>query len=431
MPVQSFSFLPGEKIYNFAVMELFHVISAILALSAIFSYLNSRFLRMPSGIFLMLAGMGFSLIVLIIGGFSPEFSESVKQTISKLDFADAFLNIMLSFMLFAGAMHVNLSILSKVKWSILSFATVGVLVSTILVGSGFHLLLNILGISLPYIHCLLFGALISPTDPIAVMGILKKAGVSEVLGAKIAGESLFNDGVGVVIFLTIYQIAELGLGQVGGEEVGMLLLKEIGGGLALGLGLGYLAFFMMKRIDNYVTEVLISLALVMGGYSLAQLLHFSGPLAMVVAGLLIGNQGHRYAMSDLTADYVHKFWEMTDEVLNAVLFVFIGLEILIIPFSPSKIFIGLLCAILVPTARYLSLATPAYLLGLKRTFEPNTLSIMTWGGLKGGISIALALSLTAAMDREIILPITYVVVLISLGFQGLTVGKLVERLKKV
>ena len=378
----------------------------------------------------MLAGMAFSLLVLAIGGFSPEFSEGVKSTISKLDFADALLNIMLSFMLFAGAMHTNLSTLRKVKWSVLSFATVGVLVSTILVGSGFHLLLQLLGTPIPFIHCLLFGALISPTDPIAVMGILKKAGVSETLGAKIAGESLFNDGVGVVIFLTIYQIAQYGLGHVSGPEVGILLLEEIGGGLVLGLGLGYLAYLMMKRIDHYVTEVLISLALVMGGYSLAQLLHFSGPLAMVVAGLLIGNQGHRYAMSDLTADYVHKFWEMVDESLNAVLFVFIGLEILLIPFSPVAILIGILSGVLVTTSRYLSLATPAYLLGLKRTFEPNTLPIMTWGGLKGGISIALALSLTAAMDRDMILPVTYVVVLMSLGIQGLTVGKLVERLKR-
>lgn len=411
-------------------MELFHVISAILALSAIFSYLNVRFLRFPSGIFLMLAGMAFSLVVLAIGGFSPEFSEGVKNTIGKLDFADALLNIMLSFMLFAAAMHVNLNVLKKVKWSVLSFASIGVLVSTILVGSGFHLMLQLLGTPIPFIHCLLFGALISPTDPIAVMGILKKAGVSESLGAKIAGESLFNDGVGVVIFLTIYQIAELGLGNVSGSDVGMLLLEEIGGGLVLGLALGYLAYFMMKRIDHYVTEVLISLALVMGGYSLAQLFHFSGPLAMVVAGLLIGNQGHQYAMSDLTADYVHKFWEMVDETLNAVLFVFIGLEILLIPFSPVAILVGLLSAILVPTARYLSLATPSYILGLKRTFEPNTLPILTWGGLKGGISIALALALTSAMDRELILPVTYVVVLISLALQGLTVGKLVERLKR-
>jgi CPA1 family monovalent cation:H+ antiporter len=411
-------------------MELFHVISAILALSAIFSYLNIRFLRLPSGIFLMLAGMAFSLIVLAIGGFSPAFSEGVKTTISKLDFADALLNIMLSFMLFAAAMHVNLSVLQKVKWSVLSFASVGVLVSTILVGSGFHIMLQLLGTPISYIHCLLFGALISPTDPIAVMGILKKAGVSESLGAKIAGESLFNDGVGVVIFLTIFKIAEVGLGNVTGSEVGILLLEEIGGGVVLGLGLGFLAYFMMKRIDHYVTEVLISLALVMGGYSLAQMLHFSGPLAMVIAGLLIGNQGHRYAMSDLTADYVHKFWEMVDESLNAVLFVFIGLEILIIPFSTTAVLVGLLSAILVPVARYLSLATPSYLLGLKRTFEPNTLPILAWGGLKGGISIALALSLTAAMDRELILPVTYVVVLISLAVQGLTIGKLVERLKR-
>ncbi|MEZ4687872.1 MAG: sodium:proton antiporter [Bacteroidia bacterium] len=411
-------------------MELFHVIAAIIALSAIFSYLNVRHLRMPSGIFLMLAGMALSLVVLAIGGFSPGFAEGVKNTISRLDFADALLNIMLSFMLFAGAMHINLSTLRKVKWSVLSFATVGVLVSTILVGSGFHLLLQLLGTPIPFIHCLLFGALISPTDPIAVMGILKKAGVSETLGAKIAGESLFNDGVGVVVFLTIYQIAQYGLGHVSGSEVGILLLEEIGGGLVLGLGLGFLAYLMMKRIDHYVTEVLISLALVMGGYSLAQLLHFSGPLAMVVAGLLIGNQGHRYAMSDLTADYVHKFWEMVDESLNAVLFVFIGLEILLIPFSPITILIGMLSGMLVTASRYVSLATPSYMLGLKRTFEPHTLPILTWGGLKGGISIALALSLTAAMDRDIILPVTYVVVLLSLSIQGLTVGKLVERLRR-
>ena len=279
----------------------------------------------------------------------------------------------------------------------------------------------------PYIACLLFGALISPTDPIAVLGILRKAKAPDSLEIKITGESLFNDGVGVVIFLSIYEIADIGIDNVSIWHVGQLLLEEIMGGIGLGLLLGYVGYRMMKSIDHYRTEVLISLAMVMGGYSLANYLHFSGPLAMVVAGLFIGNQAIEYAMSDTTRDYLQKFWEMLDEILNAVLFVLIGLELILIPFEMIYGLLGLIITAIVLGARYVSLAIPSFLLRFHKTFAPNALIIMTWGGLRGGISIALALSLNEAMHKSFLVAITYFVVLMSLVIQGLTIGKLVKK----
>jgi len=408
-------------------MELFHIFSAVLALSAVFSYVNQKFIKLPSGIALMLAGMILSLVVQGIGLISPVFYESVTHNLESLDFAEILLEFMLSFLLFAGALHTDFDKLSQARWAILSFASAGVIISTFLVGTLLYYGLQVLGQPIDYIYCLLFGALISPTDPIAVLGILKKAGVPESVKAKITGESLFNDGIGVVVFLTIFQIARQGLEQIETAYVVELLVKEILGGIGLGLLLGYLGYQLMRRLDDYRTEVLITLAIVMGGYSVAYYLHFSGPLAMVASGLFIGNTGHRGAMSEITADYVNKFWEMVDEILNAVLFVLIGLELLLIPFSINYVILGLMATAISLASRYTALATPTYLLKLKSSFEPNTLKIMTWGGLRGGISIALALSLDPAMEKEFIVAITYTVVLFSLIVQGLTLERVVKR----
>lgn len=409
-------------------MELFHIISGVLVISAIFAYINQKYIRLPSGIALMLAGLLLSVTVQAVGIFSPGFVGFVTNSLKTLDFSEFLLEFMLSFLLFAGSLHTDFSKLAQNRWAILSFATFGVIISTFLVGTLLYYGLILFGQPIAYIYCLLFGALISPTDPIAVLGILKRAGASEVIEAKITGESLFNDGVGVVVFLSIFKIAQMGIEQVSSGFIAELLIKEIVGGIGLGLLLGFAGFQLMRRIDHYRTEVLISLAIVMGGYSIAHFLHFSGPLAMVASGLFIGNTGHRGAMSDETADYINKFWEMLDEVLNAILFVLIGLELLIVPFNINFIILGFLATCIALLSRYIALAFPSYVLRLNKTFEPNTLPIMTWGGLRGGISIALALSLYPEMEKELIVAITYAVVLFSLIVQGLTIERLVKRL---
>ncbi|MDN5204444.1 sodium:proton antiporter [Fulvivirgaceae bacterium BMA10] len=409
-------------------MDILHIFSAILTLSAVFAFLNKRFIQLPTTISLMIAGIFLSLVVIGLGAVSPGFANEVSNALTRLNFSEFLLEFMLSFLLFAGAMHTDLKKLAKFKWPILSFATIGVLMSTFIVGTLLYYTLTLVGTPIQFIYCLLFGALISPTDPIAVLGILKRAKAPESLEIKITGESLFNDGVGVVVFLTIFQIAKAGLENVHASDVLHLLLTEIGGGVGLGFLIGFAGYFMMKKIDHYQTEVLISLAMVMGGYSLASYMHFSGPLAMVVAGLLIGNHGTEVTMSDITRDYVNKFWEMIDEILNAVLFVLIGLELIVISFKMSFIWIGLIATIITILVRYFSLAVPSYTLKFNRTFAPNALAIMTWGGLRGGISIALALSLTSEMNRELIVAITYIVVLFSLIIQGLTIERFVRKL---
>jgi CPA1 family monovalent cation:H+ antiporter len=319
--------------------------------------------------------------------------------------------------------------LRRFKGPILTFATLGTLISTFLVACAIYFLLPLFHQKIDFIYCLLFGALISPTDPIAVLSILKKAGVSESTETKITGESLFNDGVGVVVFLTLFGIAREGLDDISTSGILVLLVEEIGGGVLLGLVIGYLGFRMMKRIDHYQTEVLISLALVMGGSAIAPMFHFSGPLAMVVAGLFIGNKGTREAMSDVTLDYVYKFWEMVDEIFNAILFVLIGLELLIIPFETSFLYLGLCAIVIIIISRYISLIIPSFIFNFGKEFPKNTYLIMTWGGLRGGISIALALSLTEGMQRNLIVSITYIVVLFSILVQGLSLERVVRKLK--
>jgi len=410
-------------------MEFFKIISAILVLSAIFAFINHKYLNLPSTISLMISALVLSFVTILIGVFYPDFYHFIQDEIMMIDFSELVLEFLLSFLLFAGALHTDYTRLSSARGPVLSFATIGVILSTFITASVFYYLLILFGFKIDYIYCLLFGALISPTDPIAVLGILRKEKIPKNLEVKITGESLFNDGVGVVLFLSLLHIAQQG-GKIDASFITELLLLEIIGGVGLGLIGGYLALQMMKRIDHYQTEVLITLALVTGAYSLAMVLHFSGPLAMVIAGLMIGNQGKKMAMSEQTLEYVDKFWEMLDEIFNAVLFVLIGLELLILSFEWIYVVIGIVAAILVVLIRYLSLLTPSVLLGYKKTFAPNALKIMTWGGLKGGISIALALSLTNEMPRDLIISITYVVVIFSLLVQGLTIGKLVNKYKK-
>ncbi len=410
-------------------MEFFKVFSAILVLSAIFSFINNKYLKLPSTISLMISALVLSFLTIVIGLFYPDFYYFVQDEIVMIDFSELVLEFLLSFLLFAGALHTDYTKLSNARGPVLTFATIGVIFSTLITATIFYYLLMAFGLQINYIYCLLFGALISPTDPIAVLGILRKEKIPKTLEVKITGESLFNDGVGVVLFLSLLHIAQQG-GKIDASFITELLLLELVGGVGLGLAGGFLALQLMKRIDHYQTEVLITLALVTGAYSLAMTLHFSGPLAMVIAGLMIGNQGKKMAMSQQTLEYVDKFWEMLDEIFNAVLFVLIGLELLILSFDKVYVVIGLISALLVVGVRYISLFLPSLILGYNKTFAPNALKIMTWGGLKGGISIALALSLSNEMPRDLIISTTYVVVIFSLLVQGLTIGKLVQKYKR-
>jgi CPA1 family monovalent cation:H+ antiporter len=412
-------------------MDLLTIITILIVFAAIFGYLNVRFLKLPVTIGLMVISLGFSLLTMAVSQFYPALFEFEKSLVEQIDFHKVLMEGMLSFLLFAGALHVDFSQLKTQRWPIILFATLGVITSTFLVAGLSYLLFNAIGISIPFLHCLLFGALISPTDPIAVLGILKKAGVPKSLETKIVGESLFNDGIGVVVFITIFQLAQAGAGHFETSEVALLFLEEVGGGIALGLGLGYVAFRMMRSIDDYEVEVIITLALVMGGYLLASALHFSGPLAMVVAGLMIGHDRFRTSsMSEVTERYVDKFWELMDVLFNAVLFILIGLEIVILSFDAQYIIAGLLAIPLVLLCRASALAIPIALFRERLNFFPKTNLIMTWGGLRGGISIALALSLAEYMSRGPILTITYIVVVFSIIVQGLTVEKLVKRVQK-
>ncbi|WP_111707358.1 cation:proton antiporter [Lutibacter citreus] len=411
-------------------MSLFAIISVLIVISALFGYLNVRFLKLPTTIGLMVITIIFTLLILATSLFNDTLLEQEKLLISQIDFETVLLDVMLSFLLFAGALHTNFQQLKVQRKPILAFATFSTLTSTFLVGIFSYFLLKLINLDIDFIYCLLFGALISPTDPIAVLGILKQVGAPKKLETKIVGESLFNDGVGVVVFLTIYQIAKGGK-EITFGHIAEMFLVEVVGGIALGLLLGWITYRLLKSIDDYDVEVIITIAAVMGGTVLAQYLHLSAPLAMVTAGLLVGTDTVREtSMSKITEQYVDKFWELIDILLNTILFVLIGMEILILTFDNHYILAGLL---LIPTlllARYLSLMLPIKLYAKKLDFVPKTNLIMTWGGLRGGISIALALSLTAEMHRDLFLVITYIIVVFSIIVQGLTVGKLIKKLSK-
>ncbi len=408
-------------------MNFFHVVSVLIVLSAVFGYINYRFLRLPHTIGMMLIALITSLGLVGLGYLNIGFKQEVAKAIKGIDFSYILLNVMLSFLLFAGAINVNSKRLLESKYPIMIFATLGVITSTFVVGTIFYYFMKLINIPIDYIYCLLFGALISPTDPIAVLGILKEAGIPKSLEVKITGESLFNDGVAVVIFLSLYQVAKIGIENLSAIGVGLLFLREAAGGILLGFALGYAGFYLLKSIDNYKVEVVITLAIVTGGYSLAEILQVSGPLSMVVAGIITGNRGRRYAMSDTTQSYVDKFWEMMDEILNALLFMLIGFEFLVIDLKPFYLLIGLLGVVVILFARFVSVGVPVQ--AMKHTFTKHSILILTWGGLRGGISVALALSLQSDMHRSFFVAVTYVIVLFSIGVQGLTIGKLVKRLK--
>lgn len=414
----------------------FEIIAILITLAAVFSYINHRVLGLPTTIGLMILAMILSIGLIGAGHVFPSVRETADRTMQSINFDKTLLHGMLGYLLFAGALHIDLSDLRKHTTVIATLATVGVVVSTAIVGSVVWLIAGALGLPLEFIHCLLFGALISPTDPIAVLSILKSLHAPQDLETQIAGESLFNDGVGVVIFLALLGFAGA---SHGGEPTGVgtvtvLFIKEAIGGAVFGLGIGLLAYKMLMDIDNYQVEVLISLALVTGGYALADAFHISGPIAMVVAGLLIGNHGRAFAMSETTREHLDTFWELVDEILNAVLFVLIGLEVLLLAIDRHYVLAGVLAIPTVLAARFISVGLPFAVLPIKGKRVPHAVKLMTWGGLRGGISVALALSLRDelghGMDRQVsdaILVMTYVVVVFSIIVQGLTIAPLLRR----
>ncbi len=410
-------------------MQLFNIIAVLITFAAAFAWFNDRFLKLPTAIGLMLIALLMSLFLLLPIPGMEGLESDLRLMVDSIDFDATVLHGMLSFLLFAGALHVSLEELAEHKWMIAMLASVSVLISTVLVGGVTWLLFALLGLDIPLIYCLLFGALISPTDPIAVLGILKSAGAPRSLELKITGESLFNDGVGVVLFMILFEVA------IGGEHVtlgGALQLfgKEAVGGLLFGLASGGIAYLMLRKVDNHQVEVLITLAVASGAYALAEHLHISAPITVVVAGLLIGNQVRSHAMSTETQDHLDDFWELTDEILNAVLFVMIGLEILVVSINGPTLIAGLFAIPLVLAARVISVGAPVAWMRRYRSFSTGAITILTWGALRGGISVALVLSLPESEIRDVLLTVTYIVVVFSILVQGLTLGAVVKRVGK-
>ena len=409
-------------------MELYYSFSILIVLASLFAYINLRFLKLPSAIGIMLIAMVTSIFLVAFGKFFPDTLTDFSQLISGFDFTEVLMGAMLNFLLFAGAVHINIADLREQKLPVMLFSTVSVIISTVLVGVILFYVLPLFGFNVPLIYCLLFGALISPTDPVAVLSILKSANVPKSLETKVAGESLFNDGVAVVVFAVLLKLASGDSFDITFGNVSWLLLKEAGGGFILGAVLGFTASKAIKSVNDYIVSVLITLSVVMGGYLIAHAMHISGPLTMVAAGIIIGNYGKRTAMSDETKDYLNKFWELIDEILNAILFLFIGFELLLIPRILDYWWVGTLAIGVVLVARLLSIWIPTLMVRFKRKFDSATIKILVWGGLRGGVSIALALSVGESEHRPLIIAITYFVVVFSIVVQGLTIGKLANRL---
>lgn len=404
-------------------MHVFDLAAIVISAAALFAWINYRWFKLPTTLGVMLLGLVLSLALALLRKMGLDFASEVEAMLVQIDFDEALLHGMLSFLLFAGALHVDLERLREHRWVVATLASVGVLISTAVLGVGAWWVFAILGIPLPLTWCLLFGALIAPTDPIAVMATLKRLGAPKALEIKIAGESLFNDGIGVVVFIVLLGVAN-GSAPASVEGIARIFLLEAVGGAALGLLLGWVGFHLLRRVDKYDVEVLLTLAIVMGGYALAFRLHTSAPIAIVVAGLYIGNQGRALAMSDMTRERLDDFWELLDEIFNAVLFLLIGVEALVLTFHLQYLLAGVLLIPVALFARWVSVGLPISLMRKRSVFPENTVRILTWGGLRGGISVALALSLPPGPIREQLLMATYAIVLFSLLVQGSTIGRL-------
>lgn len=414
-------------------MELYYTFSVLIVLASFFAYLNVRFLKLPGTIGIMIIAMLVSVAIRLLGDqYFPETTKEFFMLIQEFDFTEILMGAMLNFLLFAGALHINVSDLREHKWPILTYASVSVVLSALIIALLFYTVAPMLGLEIPFIYCLLFGTLISPTDPIVVLGILKEAKVPKMIETKITGESLFNDGVAVVMFAVVLKMAtDVNFDATFGS-IAKLFLLEAGGGILLGALLGFTASNVMKKIDDYKVSVLITLSIVMGGFLIAKELHFSSPLAMVIAGLIIGNFGKSVAMSETTRDYLSKFWELIDEILNAILFLFIGFELLMLPDLQEQLLLGVVAIFICLLARTLAIFIPASTILRKNTYSKGSLTTMVWGGIRGGVSIALVMSIPNSVGeiKDVLLEVTYIVVLFSIVVQGLTVGKVAKRVLK-
>jgi CPA1 family monovalent cation:H+ antiporter len=414
------------------MFSLLQIVALLLTVTAVFAWINHQLLRLPNTIGLLVMGLLASLLLLGLELVFPQITlfHQLTAIVRSIDFSRTLLEGMLAFLLFAGALHVDISKLRGRRWVVGSMATIGVLISTITVAVAVWLASQMLGAPLPFVWALVFGALISPTDPVAVLSTLKAAAVPESLETDMTGESLLNDGVGVVLF-TILLAAAVGMHGQGDftiVQVGRLFFYEALGGAVLGLLAGYIAYHAMRQIDDYGIEVLISLALVTGSYALASSLHLSGPIAVVVAGLLIGNRGTSHAMSETTRGYLYGFWTLIDEILNSVLFLLIGLEVLVLQFDLGNMWLAAAVIPIALVARLFAVAIPVLALNSVAHFVPGTIPVLTWGGIRGGISIALALSLPDVPERAGILAATYAVAVFSIVVQGLTLSYVARKL---
>jgi CPA1 family monovalent cation:H+ antiporter len=418
-------------------MELYYTFSVLIVLASFFAYLNLRFLKLPSTIGIMIIAMVVSVGIRLLGdSYFPDTTKDFFKLIKEFDFDEILMGAMLNFLLFAGALHVNISDLKEQKVSIMIYSTISVVLSAFLISGILYYVAPLLGIQIPYIYCLLFGTLISPTDPIVVLEILKQAKVPKRMETKIVGESLFNDGVAVVMFAVVLKMATDPTFDANFVSVSWLFAKEGIGGILLGLILGFTASRVIKTVEVYNVSVLITLSIVMGGFLVAKGLHVSSPLAMVVAGLIIGNYGKKVAMNSKTKDYLEKFWELIDEILNAVLFLFIGFELLLLPDITEQFLIGFVAIFIVLFSRLISIVLPwkffdvFKFFGITPAYTKGSLMVLVWGGIRGGVSIALVMSMPNGEYKDLLLEITYIVVLFSILVQGLTVGKLANKVLK-
>lgn len=405
-------------------MSAFQIIAVLLTIAAIAGYVNHRFVKLPQSVGVMTLALTMSLVGFSLGKLGFIDTDWLRQMMERIDFTEIFLHGLLAFLLFASALHVNLAALREVRWAVALLATGGVVLSVLITGTLVWAITDAMGLGLSYVHALIFGALIAPTDAIAVLGILKDAKVARRLYYKIGGESLFNDGTGIVVFLILLGITQSAT-PVTPAAVGYLFLREAIGGILLGAAAGWFTYALIRRIDEYRIEVMLTLALVTGGYALAEALHVSAPIAVAVAGLIIGNHGRERIMSERTRIRLDLFWELLDEILNTVLFMIIGLQLVVINIGLRDIEIGFFAILAVLIGRWLSVAFLINLLRMWQPFERGTITLLTWGALRGGISIALALSLPAGPEKDLILAMTYIVVVFSILVQGTTFGKVI------
>ena len=409
-------------------MALFNLIAIILSVAVGIGYINYRFIKMPNTIAIMFASLLLSLCLLVLGQLGyVHLLNGIVTVINQLDFHSLLMNGIINFLLFAGALTVDINDLKRHRWEVAVLATVGTLASTVLIGTGMYYFLQCAHLPMAYIQCLLFGALISPTDPIAVIALFKQLGVPRSLSIMVEGESLFNDGVGIVLFLTLYQLAFTQHSVTWGE-VSLLFFREAVGGVMYGAAMGLLAYWLMKPIqENTKMEILITLAIVTGGYALANYWDLSGPLAMVVAGIFIGNRGQAFPMKKHSRETLFHFWEVVDDVLNALLFLLIGLELLVLHLSLEQLFIGVFAIPLVLVARSVCVALPMRWFQRSKTYPPHTVQIMIWGGLRGGLAVGLALALPDGASRDVLLTMTYAVVVFAILVQGMTIKPLIVK----